>query len=83
MFNVGNLRRKLGKAGEDAKFFSADNSDATRLREEMAMDALDDLLEWLETQGHVAVFDATNTTKLRRYSARTLQGLRGLGDDIN
>ncbi|KAG7381425.1 hypothetical protein PHYPSEUDO_006043 [Phytophthora pseudosyringae] len=66
MFNVGNLRRKLGKAGEDAKFFSADNSDATRLREEMAMDALDELLEWLETQGHVAVFDATNTTKLRR-----------------
>ncbi|KAF1795238.1 Histidine phosphatase superfamily [Phytophthora cactorum] len=61
-----NLRRKLGKAGEDANFFSADNSDATRLREEMAMDALDDLLEWLETQGHVAVFDATNTTKLRR-----------------
>ncbi|ETP41609.1 hypothetical protein F442_11319 [Phytophthora nicotianae P10297] len=66
MFNVGNLRRKLGKAGENANFFSADNSDATRLREEMAMDALDDLLEWLDTQGHVAVFDATNTTKLRR-----------------
>ncbi|GMF65030.1 unnamed protein product [Phytophthora lilii] len=74
MFNVGNLRRKLGKAGEDAKFFSADNSDATRLREEMAMEALDELLEWLETQGHVAVFDATNTTKLRRYAERWEDG---------
>ncbi|CAH0477153.1 unnamed protein product [Peronospora belbahrii] len=66
MFNVGNLRRKLGKAGENANFFSPNNADATRLREEMAMNALDELLEWVETEGHVAVFDATNTTKLRR-----------------
>ncbi|DAZ95915.1 TPA: hypothetical protein N0F65_012626, partial [Lagenidium giganteum] len=66
IFNVGNYRRKIGKAGEDAKFFSADNEDATRLREEMAMDVLGELLEWLDTKGHVAVFDATNTTKLRR-----------------
>jgi len=66
MFNVGNLRRQLGKAGEDATFFSADNSDATQLREDMAMEVLDELIDWLETQGHVAIFDATNTTKLRR-----------------
>ncbi|RLN37325.1 hypothetical protein BBJ28_00019242 [Nothophytophthora sp. Chile5] len=66
MFNVGNLRRKLGKAGEDAAFFSPENPDATQLREDMAMEALDELIEWLETQGHVGVFDATNTTKLRR-----------------
>lgn len=66
VFNVGNLRRKLGKAGEASTFFSADNKDAKRLREEMAMNALDELLEWVENQGHVAVFDATNTTKLRR-----------------
>jgi hypothetical protein len=75
MFNVGNLRRKLGKAGEDAKFFAADNSDATKLREEMAMEALDGLLEWLETQGHVAVFDATNTTRMRRYGAQCRSGM--------
>jgi hypothetical protein len=67
MFNVGNLRRKLGKAGEDA--------DATKLREEMAMEALDGLLEWLETQGHVAVFDATNTTRMRRYGAQCRSGM--------
>ncbi|TDH65153.1 uncharacterized protein CCR75_008069 [Bremia lactucae] len=66
VFNVGNLRRKLGKAGEDANFFNANNADATLLREEMAMRTLDELFEWIENQGHVAVFDATNTTKLRR-----------------
>lgn len=66
MFNVGNLRRQLGKAGEDATFFSADNPDATQLREDMAMEVLDELIDWLETKGHVAIFDATNTTKLRR-----------------
>uniref|UniRef100_A0AAV1VL39 6-phosphofructo-2-kinase domain-containing protein n=1 Tax=Peronospora matthiolae TaxID=2874970 RepID=A0AAV1VL39_9STRA len=66
MFNVGDLRRQLGKTGEGATFFSPSNSNAKRLREEMAMDALDGLLDWIETHGHVAVFDATNTTKLRR-----------------
>ncbi|TMW68748.1 hypothetical protein Poli38472_006216 [Pythium oligandrum] len=68
IFNVGNYRRKLGRAGEDANFFSADNADAKKLREEMAMVVLDDLIEWLEGEGHVAVFDATNTTKIRRES---------------
>lgn len=67
MFNVGNLRRQLGKAGEDAAFFNPDNQDATQLREDMAMEVLDELIDWLEHKGHVAIFDATNTTKLRRY----------------
>lgn len=66
MFNVGNFRRQLGKAGEDAAFFSADNADAKQLREDMAMEVLDELIDWLDTKGYVAVFDATNTTKLRR-----------------
>uniref|UniRef100_M4BXK5 6-phosphofructo-2-kinase domain-containing protein n=1 Tax=Hyaloperonospora arabidopsidis (strain Emoy2) TaxID=559515 RepID=M4BXK5_HYAAE len=71
MFNVGDVRRQLGKTGEGATFFSPSNSNAKRLREEMAMAALDDLLDWIETHGHVAVFDATNTTKLRRAFATT------------
>ncbi|VDL91682.1 unnamed protein product [Schistocephalus solidus] len=31
-----------------------------------ASDALDDLTEWLEADGEIAVFDATNTTRARR-----------------
>uniref|UniRef100_K3WPZ1 6-phosphofructo-2-kinase domain-containing protein n=1 Tax=Globisporangium ultimum (strain ATCC 200006 / CBS 805.95 / DAOM BR144) TaxID=431595 RepID=K3WPZ1_GLOUD len=68
MFNVGNYRRKIGKAGEDAQFFSAENQDAKKLREDLAMEVLDELIDWLENEGHVAVFDATNTTKIRRES---------------
>lgn len=67
IFNVGNFRRKIGKAGEDADFFSAENVDAKNLREDMAMEVLDELIQWLEDKGHVGVFDATNTTRLRRY----------------
>lgn len=74
IFNVGNYRRQLGKAGEDASFFSADNEKARHLREEMAMGVLEDLLQWLDTEGHVAVFDATNTTRVRR--ARILEAVR-------
>lgn len=66
MFNVGNYRRKIGKAGEGAQFFSAENQDAKKLREDLAMEVLDELIDWLEADGHVAVFDATNTTKIRR-----------------
>lgn len=66
MFNVGDHRRQVGKAGENASFFSAENVDAKKLREDLAMEVLDDLIDWLETKGHVAVFDATNTTKIRR-----------------
>ena len=32
----------------------------------MANQALNDTLDWLESEGEVAIFDATNTTKERR-----------------
>jgi hypothetical protein len=41
IFNVGNFRRKIGKAGESSNFFSAENEDAKRLREDMAMQVLE------------------------------------------
>lgn len=31
-----------------------------------AQDALDDLTDWLKSDGEIAVFDATNTTRKRR-----------------
>ncbi len=36
------------------------------LNRKAAQDALDDLTEWLENDGEIAVFDATNTTRSRR-----------------
>jgi 6-phosphofructo-2-kinase len=73
LFNAGNVRRTQGLAGTDASFFDASNSDAKSRRDQMAMDCLDELLEWLRGSSRerpagcaCAIFDATNTTRERR-----------------
>jgi predicted kinase len=70
VFNVGSYRRKIGHASADSSFFSSNNPDAKRLREDMAMTVQDDMYIWLRksegSKGRVAIFDATNTTKSRR-----------------
>ena len=69
LFNAGNKRRTLGLAGAAASFFDASNKDAAQQRELMAMETLDELLQWLEHAPHgcaVGIFDATNTTVARR-----------------
>lgn len=71
VFNVGSYRRQRGLASADAAFFSADNTNAQKLREEMAMHVLDSLYSWLHepvegSKGRVGIFDATNTTRARR-----------------
>ena len=53
-----------------ASFFDTKNADAKRLREEVAMFALRELLKWIELPSNgaerVGIFDATNSTKDRR-----------------
>lgn len=69
LFNAGNLRRESGKSGVDANFFDQKNADAKRLRDEMAMECLDQVLDFLEACGRataVGILDATNTTLDRR-----------------
>ncbi|CAE8590687.1 unnamed protein product [Polarella glacialis] len=69
LFNAGSKRRDRGLEGADASFFDSGNADAKRQREKIAMDTLDELLEWLrsETDGCACgIFDATNTTVARR-----------------
>jgi len=76
IFNAGNKRRQEGAAGVQANFFDAANLDAKAQRERMAMETLDELLEWLqnETQPEAGcacgLFDATNTTVDRRERVR-------------
>ena len=76
IFNAGNKRRQEGNAGVQANFFDASNLDAKAQRERMAMETLDEVLEWLqhETQPDsgcaAGIFDATNTTKERRENVR-------------
>ena len=54
---------------QSASFFDPENSEAAGLREQLAMETLDDLLDFLLYQnGSVGIFDATNSTLERRKS---------------
>ncbi|KAG0671749.1 hypothetical protein C6P45_005014 [Maudiozyma exigua] len=71
VFNVGNTRRKYTKehslGEQDSNFFDPNDSASIKLRDQWALDTLDELLDYLlNGNGSVAIFDATNTTKERR-----------------
>ncbi|GJJ12489.1 hypothetical protein Clacol_006731 [Clathrus columnatus] len=75
VFNVGQLRRSRAKAKREqsgikedhgAEYFSHDNQEATRLRDKLAEDSLEMLIQWLKEGGNVGIHDATNSTRDRR-----------------
>ncbi|PVV04926.1 hypothetical protein BB560_000558 [Smittium megazygosporum] len=49
-----------------SSFFDNSNEAAASLRENVAMEVLDDAILWLKGDGQVAIHDATNSTILRR-----------------
>ncbi|KAM6169658.1 6-phosphofructo-2-kinase/fructose-2,6-bisphosphatase 4 isoform 3-T3 [Rhynchocyon petersi] len=66
-FNVGQYRRDMVKTYKSFEFFLPDNEEGLRIRKQCALAALRDVRRFLsEEGGHVAVFDATNTTRERR-----------------
>ncbi|XP_018114401.1 6-phosphofructo-2-kinase/fructose-2,6-bisphosphatase 4 isoform X1 [Xenopus laevis] len=66
-FNVGQYRRDLVKTFKSFEFFLPDNEEGQKIRKQCALLALNDVRRYLgEEGGHVAVFDATNTTRERR-----------------
>lgn len=66
VFNVGNYRRKQVTGTQDHTFFDQKNESNNKLRTQLAMDVLEELIHWLQAGGHVGIHDATNTTRLRR-----------------
>jgi 6-phosphofructo-2-kinase/fructose-2,6-biphosphatase 2 len=67
VFNVGDYRRQISGAVRPHAFFDPANTEAEAERHRAAEAALIDLCKWLEgTDGEVAVFDATNTNRMRR-----------------
>lgn len=67
VFNVGDYRRRFCGAAQLHNFFDAKNQHAEEQRAIAASAALEDMLKWLrETEGQVAIYDATNTTVTRR-----------------
>lgn len=58
---------RKNQTSQPAEFFSPDNPESFGLREQWAMDTLEDLLDYvLEGPGSVGILDATNTTIARR-----------------
>lgn len=66
VFNVGQYRRAAVGPKVTPEFFDEANVEVAALRRAIAMEALEDLLGWLDQGGEVAVYDATNTTLDRR-----------------
>ncbi|CAO3617750.1 unnamed protein product [Cunninghamella blakesleeana] len=70
VFNVGNTRRdqKAPNVDQTANFFDPDNKDMKKIRDDLAMGVLEQLIEWLKngTRASVAIHDATNSTIARR-----------------
>lgn len=67
LFNVGSTRRKEARGSQQADFFSPNNKESVKMRELWALKTLENLLDYLlNGDGCVGIFDATNSTKLRR-----------------
>lgn len=67
VFNLGDYRRKVKEGDTPSNdFFSPDNPQGMKIREMVCEEALQDVFAWLDVDGEVAVFDATNTTVARR-----------------
>ncbi|PCH38758.1 bifunctional 6-phosphofructo-2-kinase/fructose-2,6-bisphosphate 2-phosphatase [Wolfiporia cocos MD-104 SS10] len=75
VFNVGQLRRSRARQraitsgqreNHNADYFSHQNEEATRLRDKLAEDSLEMLIQWLKDGGNVGIHDATNSTRSRR-----------------
>ncbi|EFW98690.1 fructose-2,6-bisphosphatase [Grosmannia clavigera kw1407] len=60
-------RKQQARVDQTAEFFDPKNESASKLREQVALDTLDDLLDYLlHHNGAVGILDATNSTLHRR-----------------
>jgi hypothetical protein len=67
VFNLGNYRRKNLGCFQSQGFFHPDNPQGLKARQRMAELALQDVMSWYREQnGHIAVYDGTNSTAERR-----------------
>jgi 6-phosphofructo-2-kinase len=66
-FNLNDIKDSRDGEDQSAKFFDPKNEKAAAMREQVAMDTLDELLDYLLIQGgSVGILDATNSTIVRR-----------------
>ena len=70
LFNVGDHRRARIGAGQSHEFFDPGNREAAAVLRSLAMEVLDRAIAWLNRDGDVAIYDATNSTRARRDEIR-------------
>ena len=70
VFNVGSYRRARLGSHQHHSFFDPRNEAAQSARREVALAALDDMLEFLRDGGDIAIYDATNNSRERRALVR-------------
>ena len=64
---MGDYRRRMETKYSTHELFNPENAEGRALREKVCEDGIQDVFDWLEnSEGEVAVFDATNTTRERR-----------------
>jgi broad specificity phosphatase PhoE/predicted kinase len=78
VFNVGAYRRERLGSQQHHSFFDPDNEAGHAARLELALGALEDMLEWLSNVGDIAIYDATNSTRERRRELRARCEAEGL-----
>jgi len=66
LFTVGDYRRTRVGAKQPSEFFDPGNVDAARVRLHMAVAAIDDMMDWLDSGSTAGIYDATNLTVERR-----------------
>ncbi|KAG0347780.1 hypothetical protein BG004_006952, partial [Podila humilis] len=72
VFNVGNLRRTASKGDNNNgtthshAFFDSTNKAAKSIRDDLALESLEELIAWLKKGGRVGIHDATNSSRERR-----------------
>lgn len=66
VFNVGNYRRERFGAQVPASFFDPANDAGLSNRKAAAQIAMTDMLNWFDSGGQIAIYDATNSTHARR-----------------
>ena len=66
VFNSGEYRRNLINGFQDSNFFNFENVENFDKKEKISYLCFNDLLNWLNLEGQIAFFDATNSDKNRR-----------------
>ena len=78
VFNVGDYRRQLCGANQSANFYDHSNAEALAQRTMACNAALNDTIEYIQQDGcRIAIFDATNSQRVRR--EHILQSLADAG----